>query len=164
MGEIVDGERNPAGEVVEGEVESAQPSQLSQTLRKLAGEEVVLEVEAAEELEVGEVGGDGPGETVGAEAEDSELGQEAECAGGDLTHEAGAGEADGVDGGAVGVALDAEPVAGRDGRVPLQAILMWCLGEESKERLLVLSRLRVDSAQVKEREKKEDKKCERRRR
>lgn len=86
MDEIVNREGDSAREIVEGEIKTVQPSQLSQTRRELAGEEVVLEVEAAEELEVREVGGEGAGEAVGAEAEYSELGQLAEGSGWDLTH------------------------------------------------------------------------------
>lgn len=69
----------------------------------------------------------------------------AEGSGGDLTHKPGAGEAERVDGGVVGIALDPDPVAGRVGRVPLQSIFMSGLVEKCQKRLLVLSRLRVDS-------------------
>lgn len=41
--------------------------------------------------------------------------------------------------------MDADPVASGIGGVPLDAVGVWGLGEESKEGLLVLSRLGVDS-------------------
>lgn len=106
---------------------------------------VVLEVEVAEGGEVGEVGGDGAHEGVGAEAEDTEAREAGDCVGGDGAHKASAGEVEGSNEGAVRVALDSEPGAGRTGGVPLDPVRVRGLGEECEEGLFVLSRLRVDS-------------------
>lgn len=85
------------------------------------------------------------GETIGMEAEDSELGQISDRVGRNLTHESGGGKAEREDEGAIRVADDADPVAGRVGGVPLEAIGVRDLRNECKESLLVLSGFRVDS-------------------
>ncbi|RDX82799.1 hypothetical protein CR513_36362, partial [Mucuna pruriens] len=137
--------RDFSGEVVGGEFEASQASDSSDDGGELAGEVIVLEVEVAKDGEVGEIGGDLAGEGVGAETENSKLREATDCVGRDGAHKAGGGEAKGIDEGTVGVALDAEPVAGRTGCVPLDPVRVRGQGDECEEGLPVLSWLRVDS-------------------
>lgn len=103
-------------------------SQPSQTLREPAREEIVLQVEALKEHEVGEVQREGAGEAVRSEAENPELPELTDSSVRYLTDEADAGEAEGGDEGAILVAHDPDPIAGRVGCVPHDAILVGGLG------------------------------------
>lgn len=141
MREVVEGEGDGAGEVVEGDVEAGEASQLGETRGEVAGKLILLQIEIAEGLELGEVRGEWAGEEVGAEAEDTELREAGEGVGRNLADEADAGEAEREDGGVGGVAGDTDPGASGEVGVPLEAALVRDLGEKGQQRLLVLSRL-----------------------
>lgn len=80
------------------------------------------------ELEVGEVRREDAREAVRSEAENPELREITDSSVWDLTDEADAGEAEDGDEGATRVAPDPDPVAGRVGCVPHDAILVGGLG------------------------------------